>query len=262
MGRRKSAAGPPKANWMTTFSDLVTLLLTFFVLLLTMSSMDNKKLKDLCGFFNGTVGPLSAAEGRDVAMDTLLRPPVLMPNALDALYGAEPAPVMSFRQDTIEDLLERAARRSIESDLVEVEKIDNGVTLRLAGDAAFSPDGTGLTAEARQLVLDAADLAATAGLSVEVATHVAPVRRHVESAWYRATLLGDRAARLVERVGGVAPSRISLRAYGRASERPVAGHPTTLSVALITPDDAVYDTMPDTASDTLEDPEEESPHGE
>jgi chemotaxis protein MotB len=30
--------------WMVTFADLVMLLLTFFVLLLTMSSMDAKKL--------------------------------------------------------------------------------------------------------------------------------------------------------------------------------------------------------------------------
>ena len=37
-------------KWMVTFSDLATLLLTFFVLLLSMSSMDNKKGKNACSF--------------------------------------------------------------------------------------------------------------------------------------------------------------------------------------------------------------------
>ncbi|MBF0227453.1 MAG: OmpA family protein [Desulfobacterales bacterium] len=34
-------------GWMLTFGDLITLLLTFFVLLLTMKSMDNKDVKDV-----------------------------------------------------------------------------------------------------------------------------------------------------------------------------------------------------------------------
>lgn len=41
MARKKKETCPPLALWLVTFSDLVTLLLTFFVLLLTMSSMDN-----------------------------------------------------------------------------------------------------------------------------------------------------------------------------------------------------------------------------
>ncbi|MEO1272054.1 MAG: flagellar motor protein MotB, partial [Myxococcota bacterium] len=50
MGKReKSESSGPKVDpnaWMATFSDLVTLLITFFVLLLSMSSLDSKPLKD------------------------------------------------------------------------------------------------------------------------------------------------------------------------------------------------------------------------
>ena len=41
MGKKKRETCPPLALWLVTFSDLMTLLLTFFVLLLTMASMDN-----------------------------------------------------------------------------------------------------------------------------------------------------------------------------------------------------------------------------
>lgn len=44
MAKKKDAPCPPLALWLVTFSDLVTLLLTFFVLLLTMASMDQSFL--------------------------------------------------------------------------------------------------------------------------------------------------------------------------------------------------------------------------
>jgi chemotaxis protein MotB len=42
--RKKGGGGGGGDGWLVTFSDLMTLLLTFFVLLLSMSSMDNAKL--------------------------------------------------------------------------------------------------------------------------------------------------------------------------------------------------------------------------
>ena len=44
--------------WMITFSDLVMLLLTFFVMLLTMSSMDTKLLKDIRSSLDSAAGLL------------------------------------------------------------------------------------------------------------------------------------------------------------------------------------------------------------
>jgi chemotaxis protein MotB len=74
--------------WMVTFSDLLTLLLTFFVLLLTMSSMDNKRLKETFGFFAGTQGGLEmegqGATGGEPAAHDIRYPElyVLPPGAL------------------------------------------------------------------------------------------------------------------------------------------------------------------------------------
>jgi len=44
--------------WMVTFSDLSTLLLTFFVLLLSMSSMDDRTLKSMFTNFTSACGIL------------------------------------------------------------------------------------------------------------------------------------------------------------------------------------------------------------
>jgi len=53
--------------WMVTFADLVMLLLTFFVLLLTMSSMDTKKLRNLMTHFNESTGVLEFASSGKVS---------------------------------------------------------------------------------------------------------------------------------------------------------------------------------------------------
>ena len=52
--------------WMVTFSDLSTLLLTFFVLLLSMSSMDERKLKSLFNNFTSSCGILLFKEYGDI----------------------------------------------------------------------------------------------------------------------------------------------------------------------------------------------------
>jgi len=52
--------------WLVTFGDLVMLLLTFFVLILTMSSMDTKALKAAFSHFKGAPGVLELSGSRQI----------------------------------------------------------------------------------------------------------------------------------------------------------------------------------------------------
>ena len=60
--RRKKAkqenAGAP--SWMVTYSDMVTLLLTFFVLMLSMSEMDKIKFQQVLGSLKGAFGVMES----------------------------------------------------------------------------------------------------------------------------------------------------------------------------------------------------------
>jgi len=53
--------------WMVTFADLIMLLLTFFVLLLTMSSMDSRNLDELFAHFRDATGVLEFTGDREVS---------------------------------------------------------------------------------------------------------------------------------------------------------------------------------------------------
>ncbi|HEY5672416.1 MAG TPA: flagellar motor protein MotB [Malonomonas sp.] len=56
---KKPAAGAPL--WMVTYSDLVTLLLTFFVLLLSMASMDKIKFSKAASSLSGAFGVMGSS---------------------------------------------------------------------------------------------------------------------------------------------------------------------------------------------------------
>ena len=55
---RKKSAGAEGANWMDTYGDLVTLLLCFFVLLYSMSSMDESKWQYIAQAFSAGKGEI------------------------------------------------------------------------------------------------------------------------------------------------------------------------------------------------------------
>ncbi len=62
--KRKSGGGGAPA-WMTTYSDMVTLLLTFFVLLLSMAEMDKIKFRQAVGSLRGAFGITETKKSSD-----------------------------------------------------------------------------------------------------------------------------------------------------------------------------------------------------
>jgi chemotaxis protein MotB len=80
--KKKSEGGDgfdPDA-WMLTFSDLLSLLLTFFVLLFSMKTLDNQVLKEMFTAFSGGAGPLSFTEFFPV--EPLRRPQLVAPHTM------------------------------------------------------------------------------------------------------------------------------------------------------------------------------------
>jgi len=70
MARKKHMMEGEKADssaWLVTFSDLIMLLLTFFVMLLAMSSMDMKMLKDIRSELQEAAGLLDYSGSRGVS---------------------------------------------------------------------------------------------------------------------------------------------------------------------------------------------------
>ena len=72
--RNLENAGSKTAGWLTTFNDLVTLLMVFFVLLFTMSTIDTRKMQDFQYALQSGLGILK--EGKRVAISVKKTQPV------------------------------------------------------------------------------------------------------------------------------------------------------------------------------------------
>ena len=59
---------PDPEAWMTTFADLVSLMLTFFILLVSMSTLDKTGLADISTYFQKAVSVLNAGEKTELQM--------------------------------------------------------------------------------------------------------------------------------------------------------------------------------------------------
>ncbi len=73
MARKKKQEDAPAGSpaWMATFSDLMNLLLCFFVLLFSMSSVDAEKYAELVQSFNSSFSIFSAKQGQVIEASNL-----------------------------------------------------------------------------------------------------------------------------------------------------------------------------------------------
>jgi len=145
-GKRKDGGDSISTDsWMTTFSDLCTLLLTFFVLLFSLSSMDSQKLKIAFQNFGGSSGILSFKEYHEIS-----RPRDIMMRGLVQLLGDKVVigDDMRFNDSEITSQeLETLGNR------LQIKKISNGISL-IFGDMLLFTAGSAEIMEGMKPVLD------------------------------------------------------------------------------------------------------------
>ena len=128
--------GADPMGWMMTFGDLVTLLLTFFVLLLTMSSMDAKTLKDNLA---DMVTPLELLNSS--GNGTFIQPSVVLPSLPKP---AEPLRTENHIIYAFEDMMEQ-----MPVDGMTVHTSDKGIVLKFEERVLFDKHQTTLKPGAR-----------------------------------------------------------------------------------------------------------------
>lgn len=147
--------GPSAPAWMVTFSDLVTLLLTFFVLLLTMASMDKTKFSKMTGSLKSAFGVIELITQKDVAVPTI----------------QEDAPVQ-------DDLVQRVYRKM----LVQLKRLQLDQTIKLVKDRGavvlrvdetilFLPGQTRVRPEAHETLRKVAELVRPLPMNMRIEGH-------------------------------------------------------------------------------------------
>jgi len=149
-------AGIDTSGWMVTFSDLLSLLLTFFVMLLTMKSMDTKTLTSVTSMFDGGVGvlefsnlaaikPVSATEGSEGFEAGVLSVLKTLDSRIDALF-AENQKCEIQGKGSLEDLfgigqegngMGTGADLGVLSSVFKISEDERGVVITLEAGVLF-----------------------------------------------------------------------------------------------------------------------------
>jgi len=153
---RKAGGGEGAPAWMATFADLMSLLLTFFILLLSFAEMDIIKFKDAMGSIGSALGVQSGGDGMfnnsstPVSFSqTTAMPPPPAPSAVQPVNqqsgGSE------TNQQISGELEELVAQYNLDED-VEIQSTKRGVIMRVRGRMFFSPGTADLKAGAQPLL--------------------------------------------------------------------------------------------------------------
>ncbi|MDD2671232.1 MAG: flagellar motor protein MotB [Syntrophales bacterium] len=194
-------------NWLLPFNDMMTLLLTFFVLIISLSTIDSAKVQTASGSLGEALGYVQEKVAARVF------DPFILPAGQDEKPGeplqTEPAKILSAQE---KDAL-AAALNAMEGTRVQTSA--GGMTVSLSAGILFRPGSADISpANLPAIEILAPVLARTeAMVRVEGNTSDASHNRRYASPW---ELSAARAVAVVERLigKGLQPQRLSAAGYG------------------------------------------------
>lgn len=151
MARKSHDDGGGGQEWMNTYSDLVTLLMTFFVLLFSMSSVNAEKWEQ---FVNALKNDPNAATNQVVVNDPNGDPgtgPLQNKGEGDTMSPSEPSEIQDFT-DLFEVLQKYVEEQGLESSIELSKSGDNVVYIRFKNNIFFQPDKSDLKPEGREIL--------------------------------------------------------------------------------------------------------------
>ncbi|MDH3392910.1 MAG: OmpA family protein [Desulfobulbaceae bacterium] len=219
MGEKKKKCPPVGAPaWMCTFADMMSLLLCFFVLLLSFANMDETK-------FEMVAGSLEQAFGTQRE-----RPLLGDPAGQDMISMQFPGKPIDL---TVQVKIIQSMEKEVKDGLIEVEEDENGVTLRVKESVAFDSGRAEIKPRFREILNKLGKLFVGMNVDIEVGGHTdnMPLKKKGEYAsnWGLST---SRAVNVVEYWVGkykFAANRIS--AVGYADGHPLASNSTAVGRA-------------------------------
>jgi chemotaxis protein MotB len=176
--------------WMVTFSDLIMILITFFVLLLTMKSMDNNSLKEMFRSDHVSRGPVEivgVGSEEQAAMLVGDRPKPVIVNSAEELKKALEA------MEGIESGLDEKQNLSAMRDMIEITEDNRGVIVTLdtdhlfgSGEAEIRPDRLFILDNTGKLLRHAANAVLIMGHTDNVPIRGGPFGSNWDLSFYRA----------------------------------------------------------------------------
>lgn len=237
------------AAWVMTFADLMSLLMVFFVLLLSFSEMDVLKFKQIAGSMQVAFGVQ-----RDIksAMDIPKGTSIIAQQFSPA--QPEPTVINEIRQETMDEMkqnlkvedaaaaealamdkaeaLAKALKTEIDQGLLKISTMDDQVIIRIQEKGSFASASAVVSLAFRSVLRKIGDALNQVEGAILIAGHTdnLPIQSvEFPSNWVLSAARSAAVAHAMTEIGSVDPRRIEIRAYGE--NRPLETNNTALGRA-------------------------------
>ncbi|WP_027633933.1 OmpA family protein [Clostridium hydrogeniformans] len=211
MARKKRGSGDNGQGideWILTYSDTVTLLLTFFILLYTFSTVDNQKLKSISqafqAMFTGQPGQ-SIIEGSGVTPDAPLESEVNPENMNGELYNVYEQVKAFIDENQLDASL-------------QIKEDERGIILQMKDSILFESGKAELKEESTPMLSKISGLINSLNNPVIVEGHTdnVPISNYIfKSNWELSTARSVSVVRYFIEGKGLKPERFTAAAYGQ-----------------------------------------------
>jgi chemotaxis protein MotB len=197
---------PPGAPaWMNTFTDMTTLLLTFFVLLLSMANFDPNKMKTLAESLQGAFGVL----------ETFPTVPIHPVIEIPKKSGDEQKKKQSLKD--AEKIKEIVQTKKME-EAVKIEVTEKGIAIMLRDPVGFASGSAELKDQGKDILKDISEvIKSNSDLKVRVEGHTDDVPIHsnrYRSNWELSSARSLSVVQLLSEQTGIQPQNMSAVGYG------------------------------------------------
>ncbi|MCK8823543.1 OmpA family protein [Fuchsiella alkaliacetigena] len=212
-GSKDKGGGGDGSNWLVTYADMMTLLLAFFVLLFSFSTIDEHQFEAVMDALRGRLGILEG--GKTISDAELITAGVMDQEVgMHDLYNIE----QSISQYVAEEGLE---------DQVDVEMTDRGLMIRFTGKVLFDLGRAEIREEAFPVLGELAELVAEIPNQIMVEGHTDNLPISTErfpSNWELSTARATNVVRYFIEEQGLEATKLS--AAGYSEYRPIAPNDT------------------------------------
>ncbi|MBK1653682.1 flagellar motor protein MotB [Allochromatium vinosum] len=233
-------AGAPE--WMATFADLMSLMMCFFVLLLSFSEMDVIKYKQVAGSLKAAFGVQRDIPAQQDPLGTSIimqefSPAQPQPTVINEVRQQTTDeskrfleildPAVEDAQDKAEDL-KQELKKEIAEGLIEINTIDDQVVIRIREKGSFPSASARIDTDFKAALMKIAEALNQVEGRILIAGHTddVPIETlEFPSNWVLSAARAAAVAHTLTQVGGIVPERVEIRAYG--DNRPLDTNETT-----------------------------------
>lgn len=209
---RKRVEEEPKAGapeWMSTYGDMVTLLLCFFVLLFSFATLDVQKFEAIAQSMSGSLGVLDS--GMTVNMEPLA----------NAFPADSPSEEIEEFQKLYDEMNEYIEENNLQASIT-LRLDERGLLMRFMDNVLFDSGKADLTPKAQEIINKVAEIIRQNDKNVRVEGHTdnVPINTYrFPSNWELSTTRAVNVVKYLIVENGIEAKRLS--ASGYADQHPV-----------------------------------------